>query len=263
MKHSRYLALTAVLAVAAVLPSCVTTTTGGFVVETSDEQALEDYIQLALGYYDANDMAGARRHINNALEIDDRHSEIYNVLAVVLQREGDLDLAEDNFRRAISLNSGNSRARNNYGAFLFGQQRYAEAYNQLKIVSEDVNYQGRAIAFENLGRAALRAGEQEDAEAAFRRALTLNANLYVSALEMAQISIRKENWVYARRYFQQYVTLAEFYSIPHTPRALLTGIEVETQFQNDELVENYALILTTLYQDSPEYQLYQSLTNAN
>ena len=82
-----------------VLAGCVTTTSGGFNPEVSEEEALDDYIQLAVAYYEANDMAGARRHINNALAIDDRSSEVYNVLALVHQREGDLDLADEVFRR--------------------------------------------------------------------------------------------------------------------------------------------------------------------
>ena len=48
-------------------------------------------------------MPGARRHVNNALDIDNRISDGYMVLAMVFQREGDLDLADSNFLRAIRL----------------------------------------------------------------------------------------------------------------------------------------------------------------
>lgn len=245
------------------LSSCVTTTTGGFAVEPSDEQAVRDYVQLAIGYYDAGDMAGARRHINNALALDDRNSDIYNIRALVFQSEGDLDLAEENFQRAISLDRENSRARNNYAALLFSANRYDEAYEQLERVTQDVNYQGRAIAFENLGRAALRMTRQEDAREAFRRALQLNSNLYISALELAIIESNLENWEISRRFFQQYMTTVNFYNIPHTPRALLAGIQIEGRFQNRELVDGFTRILTTMYRDSPEYLMYQRLSDAN
>ena len=58
-------------------------------VDASEERAATDYIQLALAYFDNNDMPGARRHVNNALDIDDRISDAYMVLAMVFQREGD------------------------------------------------------------------------------------------------------------------------------------------------------------------------------
>ncbi len=91
----------------------------------------------------------------------------------------------------------------------------------------------------------------------------MNPDLYVSAVELAMILYEKEDWPGSRQVFQQYLTTTDFYSIPHTPRALLAGIQIEGRFQNAELVDSFALILTTLYQDSPEYEAYQRISNAN
>ena len=245
------------------LAGCVTTASGGFNPEASDEEALDDYIQLAVAYYEANDMARARRHINNALAIDARNSEVHNILALVHQREGDLDLADEVFRQSIRFDTSNSRARNNYAAFLFEQQRYQDAYDQLERVANDTTYEGRAIAFENLGRSALRLGNIEDAANAFQRALQLNANLYVSTLELAQIRFDQSDYVAARGLYNQYLTTKDFYSIPHTPRSLWVGIQVEGHYQNKDVVDGYVRLLTALYQDSPEFQLYQNFVNGN
>ncbi len=260
MRWLRLLALPVILGMPV---SCVTTTTGGFNVDASDEQAVQDYIQLAVGYFDAGDLSGARRNVNNAIAIDSRNSDAHNILALIFQTEGDIDLAEENFRRAISLDRDNSRARNNYAALLFAADRHREAYEQLQRVTQDVNYEGRGMAFENLGRSALRIDRKEDAVAAFRRALQLNANLYISALELAILEADMENWQVARSYFQQYMTSADFFNIPHTPRALLAGIQIEQRFQNTDMVRRFGLLLTTLYQDSPEYLMYQRMNNAN
>ncbi|MFM1895603.1 MAG: hypothetical protein RLZZ385_677 [Pseudomonadota bacterium] len=253
------LALLAVLS----LTACETTTTGGFQSSADQEQALADYIQLAVAYYDADDMAGARRHINNALAIDSRSSGAYNVLALVLQREGDLELADQTFRRAISLDRTNSRARNNYAAFLFSRERYGDAYEQLRLVADDVSYEGRGYAFENLGRSALMLNRKADAELAFERALQLNSNLYLSALELAQLKLEKRDWPAARQAYLQYLTSREFYNVPFTARSLWIGIQLESQFQNTTQVEIYTRILTAMFQDSPEYQMLQDLANGN
>ncbi|MEX0964798.1 MAG: type IV pilus biogenesis/stability protein PilW [Pseudohongiellaceae bacterium] len=245
------------------LTSCVTTTTGGFMVDASEEQAAADYIQLALAYYDNDDMVGARRHVNNALNINDRTSAAYMVLAMIFQREGDIELADSNFRRAISLNQENTRARNNYAALLFSQGRYQESYEQLTVVANDTSYEGRALAFEGLGRSALRLNRQQDAIAAFQRALQLNANLYISALELSLIYFGEQDYLRARQYYRSYLTIAEFSQIPHSPKALLTGIQIEGHFQNEQFVENFALVLSTLYPDSPENLIYQGLSDAN
>lgn len=263
MSRMRKFAYISMICAIALLSSCVTTTTGGFNVEPSEEQALESFIQLAVAYYDENDLTNARRHVNNALELDSRNADALNVLALIFQQEGDLDLADQNFRRAINYDRDNSRVRNNYAALLFSQDRYDDAYEQLERVTQDTAYEGRAIAFENLSRSALRLGRISDAEFAFRRALQLNPDLYISSVELAVLLYEREDWAGARQIYQQYLTTADFYSIPHTPRALLAGIQIEGRFQNAELVDNFALILTTLYQDSPEYETYQRIGNAN
>lgn len=255
--------LLSILLLSGMLSACVTTTTGGFNVEPSEEEAQEDYIQLAVAYFDAGDLAGARRHINNAIQINDRNTSIYNVLALIFQQEGDLELAEENFERAIRLDRSNSRARNNYAALLFSQGKFEEAYEQLVIVTEDTMYEGRAIAFENLGRSAIRLGKTLEAELAFQRALQLNGNLYVSAVELAILRADREDWAGARNAFQRYLTTADFYNIPHTPRALLAGISIESRFQNQDLVRDFTRILTTLYRESPEYEAFLELSDVN
>jgi len=255
--------LAAACILAGLLTACVTTTTGGFNVDTSDEQAVQDYIQLALAYYEADDMLGARRHVNNALAINPDHADTYNLLALISQREGDLDIAEQNFLRAIRLDRTNSRARNNYAALLFGLQRFEDAFEQLQVVANDIEYDGRAIAFGNLGRSAERIGRESEAENAFTRALQLNSNLYVSALELSMLKLKRGDEIGARQNYQQYLTIVEFYKLPHTPRALLAGIQIGTRLNEQKMVDDFALILGTLYQESPEYQTYRSLSDAN
>ncbi len=210
--YYKFKLLIAALIVLGLQTSCVTTTTSGFNVDASEEQAVPDYIQLALAYYEAGDLGGARRHINNALAHSDSYADTYNLLALVSQREGDLELAEENFRKALRSDRTNFRARNNYAALLFDQQRYEDAYTELQLVANDTGYDGRAIAFENLGRSAERLGRQLDAENAFTRALQLNANLFVSALELSMLNLKKRG---------RYGCPAEFPAVSDDCRLLL------------------------------------------
>jgi len=253
----------AALLLACLLSSCITTTSGGFAVEASEERALENFIQLALAYFDENDMASARLHINNVLNIDSRNAEAYAIMALILQREGDLELSEQNFRRSIRLDRNNSRTRNNFAALLFTLGRYADAVDELEQVTLDTNYTGRAIAFENLGRSALRLDRLETAEHAFVRSLQLDSNRYIAALELAKLKFVGQDWDAARQNYQRYLTIVAFYKLPHSPNALLAGIEIEGHFDNQQIVDDFGLVLRTLYQKSPEYQLYRKLSDAN
>ncbi|MGB1667024.1 MAG: hypothetical protein ACPHDP_05040 [Pseudohongiellaceae bacterium] len=178
LRFARYFFWTSVLVV---MNACVTTTTGGFNVEPSDEESLENYIQLAVAYFDANDMPNARRHLNNALEIDSRNSEAYNILALISQREGDLELAIENFQPAVRLDQDNARARNNYAAQLFSTGDYEYVFDELLTVTQDTMYEGRAVAFENLGRSEESLNRLEEAEVGFT--LTPRALLVGSTID--------------------------------------------------------------------------------
>ncbi|MDP1931567.1 MAG: type IV pilus biogenesis/stability protein PilW [Gammaproteobacteria bacterium] len=245
----------------ATLASCVTTTTGGFNTTPSQERAERDLVQLAIGYFDAGDMAGARRNINNALAINSRSSDAYNVLALILQREGDVELARQTFERALSYDSRNSRARNNFAAFLFDAGDYEQSYRQLEIVANDTTYESRALAFENLGLSALRTARPERAEYAFDRALQLNRNLYRSSMEMAQIKFEKGEFAESMNYYNQFVTSSNFYNVVQTPRSLWLGIQLERRFDNEEGAAIYAVLLERLYRDSLQYQQYLNSQN--
>ncbi|MBL4821333.1 MAG: type IV pilus biogenesis/stability protein PilW [Gammaproteobacteria bacterium] len=245
------------------LSSCVTTITGGFSPDVSEEQAVKDYIQLAIAYYDIDDIVGAKRSINNAFEIDGNNSEVHSVLALIYQREGDMGLADEAFQRSINIDGSNSRARNNYAVFLFGREHFEDAFEQLQVVSADTNYDERAVAFENLGRSALRLNREGDAERAFERALQLNNNLYLSSVELAQIKFNKRELASARSVYNDFLMIREASNIPHTPRSLWIGIQIENEFPDSEILEGYSRLLTMLYQDSPEYQLYRKLLDDN
>ncbi len=257
----RYAAMRLLPLVFLALSACVTTTTGGFNVDSSSERALHDYIQLAVAYYEAGDLTGAKRHINNALAINTRESEIYNIRALVMHREGESRLARQDFERALALNPANSRARNNYAAFLFAEQDFEEAYRQLETVANDTSYESRSRAFENLGLAALQTDRREQAASAFERALQLNSNQYRAALELAQIRFDAGLYAEALRYYNQFVVTSNFFNIPQTPRSLWLGIQLERRFDNREGADVYALLLESLYKDSPEYRQYVNSAN--
>jgi len=243
------------------LASCVTTTTGGFNTEPSQERAVRDFVQLAIGYFEAGDMGAARRNINNALALNSRSADAYNVLALVLQREGDTQLARETFERALALESNNSRARNNLAALLFDMGEYEQSYRQLEIVANDTTYDARALAFENLGLSALRTERPERAEYAFERALQLNSNLYRSSLEMAQIKFDKGEFAVAMTHYSQFVTTSNFYNVAQTARSLWLGIQLERRFDNEEGAVLYGALLQNLYRDSPQYQDYLNSQN--
>jgi len=241
------------------LGGCVTETTGGFNVEKSTEQALQDYIKLATGYLEQGDLLNAKRHLANASSLSNHNSEVAAIWGLVYSREGEADLADQSFRRSLRLDSSNSQARNNYAAFLFANNRYDDAYEQLEKVVEDTEYVARSQAFENLGLAALSLNRNKDAEYAFGRALQLNPNQLRSSLELTLLNLRSNNILQARAYYRNYLTLIQFYNVRHNAHSLWVGVQLENALGNTANVKQYGALLETSFNNTQEYQQYLQL----
>jgi type IV pilus assembly protein PilF len=243
------------------LSACVTETTNPlFNVEKSDEEALQDYLQLAIGYLEQDELASAKRHLQNAASIDPNNSEMFGIWALIYTREGEMDLADEYFRRALRVDRNNSKARNNYAAFLFARDRIEDAYEQLEVVVQDTEYEQRPQAFENMGVAALQLDRKQEAEQAFSRALQLNPNQLRSALELAQLNLDRGDVLQARAYWRSYLTLIQFYNLGHNARSLLMGARLEFALQNEDNARQYGEMLRTNFPESPEYQAYVQIS---
>lgn len=260
LKRARVACVAGMLVVANLLSACITETTGGFNVEKSDTQALQNYIRLATGYLEQNDLANTKRHLANAENLDNNNSEVFAIWGLVYAQEGEVDLAEEKFQRALRINSNNSQARNNYAAFLFANDRFEDAYEQLEQVVADAEYQARPQAFENLGLAALRLERIDAAENAFTRALQLNSNQLRSSLEMTSINLQKKDVLQARAFYRNYLNLLQLYKIGQTAHSLWVGIQLEHTLGNLENVYKYGDELEADFSSATETQLYLQLS---
>ena len=233
------------------LTGCVTTETEVF--ESSPDEALEARVQLARSYIGEQNWEDAKRNLKLAQDIDPRSPDVYEAFALVYQSTGEYELAEDSFKRAISLRNPFSRARNNYAAFLYSQARYQEAAEQLEVVVQDTLYESRPQAFINLGLCRRRLGDDDGARIAFSRALSMSRGSALSMLELAHIEFDAGNWREAERHMENYKRFARRQS----PRALWLGIRLSRKLEDEDAEASYALALRNLYPQSREFQQYQ------
>jgi type IV pilus assembly protein PilF len=237
------------------LAGCVTTTNQP-VVKVDKEKALETHVELGLGYLRQRNNESSRLHFSKALKIDPNSAGALNGMALLYQIEKDDELAEKYFRKAISADGDYPRARNNYGAFLYGRERYQEAYTQFSIVAKNMGYERRSMALVNLGRASINLGKSEEAEKAFFQAMSINYRLPAAHLEMADMKFAAGDYAASKRYLDQYGKL-----VRHGPRSLWLGIQIERIFGNKDKEASYALALTNLYSYSNEYLEYKKTLN--
>ncbi|WP_110686564.1 type IV pilus biogenesis/stability protein PilW [Salinicola aestuarinus] len=197
-----------VLGLAILLHGCATPVASNRPESASPEDAAAAYTRLGKAYLAENNGPRAQQALEHALEIDADNSEAMEGLALLYQRQGELELAERFFERALRADPEATRIRNNYAALLFQRQRYAQACQQLERASHDITYTNRAQLFANLGQCEIAQGDTAAAEQHYRRALDIDPRSARSLLALATIDHTQGNNEQAWERLQRYFTVA-------------------------------------------------------
>lgn len=243
-----------ILALVAVLGSCVTETTTG--LEKADsEKRLNSHIELGVGYLRNRNYQRAKESLQRALEIDSQSAKAHNYFGLLYQLELDPEMAEEHYKKAIRYDPSLASARNNYGAFLFEQGRYEEAIVQLKEAASDKLYRNRSHVYENLGISYLRLGQREEARKAFHKSIALNPNQSRALLELAQLYFEDRNYVDAKKLYNRHKKVSG-----PSAQSLWLGIRLARIFGNEDEEASLALALKNIFPASPQYQAYKRTT---
>ena len=216
-------------------------------------EARQAYVQLGLGYLQQGMTEQAKVPLRKALELDKSDPDTNAALALVFQSEMESGLAEQAFRTALDGRPDDARILNNYGSFLFEQQRYQEASAQFQKAAADTLYPERSRVYENLGITSLKLGQRDAGRAQLEKALRLNRQQPRALLEMAELSYEDRHYVPARDYYDRFSLLSG-----QNARSLLLGARLANVFDDRTPTANYGQQLKRLYPGTPEYQQYLS-----
>ena len=237
---------------ASLLSGCVTTgDTNPLDCKDGRAKAVTAYVQLGIGYLQQGATERAKSPLQKALEIDPSNADANAALAMVFQIEMEPELAEKYYRRALSESDEPTRIQNNYGSFLFEQQRYPDAFEYFQKAAANTMYPGRSRVYENLGLTALKLNQRPQAKTYFQKALRLDPTQSRSLLEIAIIAYEDKEYVPSREYYTRFKKDGE-----QNARSLLLGIRLATIFEERNLAASDALQLKRLYPTSAEYQQY-------
>ncbi|MBS7663651.1 type IV pilus biogenesis/stability protein PilW [Pseudomonas lalucatii] len=242
------------LFIASLLAGCVSTgDVDPMRTDKGRDEARDAYVQLGLGYLQSGASERAKVPLKKALQLDPADANAHAALALVFQIEMEPKLADEHYRKALAQRGDDARLLNNYGSFLFEQERYQEALERYQQAARDNLYPERSRVFENLGLTALKLDQREQAKAYFERSLRLNSRQPRALLELAQMYFDDRQYVPARRYYDSYSALAE-----QNARSLLLGARLAKIFQDRDTAASLGLQLRRLYPGTPEYQQYLS-----
>ncbi|MBK1851688.1 MULTISPECIES: type IV pilus biogenesis/stability protein PilW [unclassified Marinobacter] len=257
--HERFAVLTALL-VALLVTGCVTTTDSRFSREADRQKAVENYVQLASAYIGQGNIERARHHLDRALELEPDSPQALATLGLIYNSDGEPELAEKSFKRAISEDSKYTRARVYYGAFLYAQGRLEESRDQFSAASKDTDYKDRGSIFYNLGMTQERLGQQKEAIASYRRASELTRGDPRSLLSLSRVMVESGDVAGAARYYKRLLVIMQRNpKLKHSPESLFTGIRIARHLGDRNQEASLRLQLKNNYPESVEYQQYKAL----
>jgi type IV pilus assembly protein PilF len=196
---------------------------------------------LRKGQYDA-----AIDKLRRALEQNPSNATAHATYAIVLGRRGDVVNADSEFRRALSIQD-DPATRNNYGAFLSGQKRYADAEAMFMKAAQDRTYNQPEVAWANAGQCARRVPDLAKSDRYFREALKVRPDYPDALAQMSWIALQSKDYLRARAFLQRYEKVG-----PPTPETLWIGAQTESALGDTAAAQAYSNRLREQFPESDE-----------
>lgn len=213
----------------------------------SPSKAAEVNVELGIAYMQQGKKVVAMEKLKKAIDEDPNYTKAHTAIAVLYESLGEYDMADKHFRRALSLDPKNSSAHNNYGGYLCRRGKRDEAVSHFDQAAANPLYDKPEMALTNAALCLARDHQEEREEQYLRQALQRNPFYPMALLNMAKLSLEKENYLSARAYLQRYEGVAR-----HTAESLAIGIEAETKLGDKDAVSSYRLLLKNNFPTSPQ-----------
>jgi len=225
---------------------------GGLSHEQRGPSPADVYVKMAVAYLQQGKVGVALTKIKRGLGLDAGNANAHNVIALIYERLGEAELAEEHYKQALKLDSHDPYIRNAYGSFLCTQKKYKEANRHFMAALRNALYPTPEVALTNAGICSARQGNHEQAETYYRRALRANSKFQTALQQMVKISLQKKNYLSARGYLQRYLEVGR-----HTAETLWLGIRIERKLADLDTLASYELLLRAKFPDSEEMRLFE------
>jgi type IV pilus assembly protein PilF len=204
-------------------------------------------LELALAYFDKGQTTDALDHLKQSITADPTLFEAYNLRGLIYMRLNDIPLAEESFRRALTINPKAATVQHNYGWLLCQQSRVAESTQLFSSALANPAYGERAKTWMAQGLCQMKGGQLADAENSFLRSYELDAGNPITAYNLSQLLYQRGEFVraqfYVRRLNNSELANAE---------SLWLGIKVERRMENRDAMAQLSAQLKKRYPQSRE-----------
>jgi type IV pilus assembly protein PilF len=252
----------AVLSAALLAGGCASTPGAGADLAHSDPPTESDdtearrrariRMELAVGYFEQGQTNVALDELKQVLAADPTFPDAYNLRGLIYMRMNDLRQAEENFRRAVSLNPRDGNTLHNLGWLQCQQRRYDDAQRSFEQALANPFYGERAKTLMIQGLCHSSAGKKAEAEASLARAYELDAGNPIIGYNLA-------NLLYGRGEFTraQFLTRRLNNSQLANAETLWLGVKVERSLGDRLAMNQLADQLRRRFPQSREAKAYE------
>lgn len=209
-------------------------------------------LELAANYFQQGQTNVALDELKQALVTDPTYADAYNLRGLVYMRMNDNALAEDSFRRAMSLNPRDGDVLHNYGWLLCQQNRYSESAALFARAIATPQYGGQAKTFMTQGLCQVRAGQKAEGERSLLQSYELDAGNPVTGYNLANLLFLRGELVRAQFYIRRLNN-----SNLANAETLWLGVKVERSLGNREAMLQLADQLKKRFGQSREAAAYE------
>ena len=235
------------------LQACMT----AVVDKDQNQQASAVNVQLGIGYLEQNNLDQANEKLSKALRQDPNSASAHNAFAILQDRLLQTEKAEYHYKKATTLDPKNSRAANNYGAFLCRNGRELESEKYFLQALKNPLYGTPEFAYTNAALCLLQVGEQRETEKAkeyLRKAIAARSDFGPALLAMAQLLFDQGQYAAAKPYLDRFHLVAR-----PTARSLWLAIRNTLQIDGRGDVTELAQRLGSEFPNSEEYKAWQAI----
>ena len=155
--------------------------------ETEERRRARIRMELAVGYFQQGQTTVALDELKQVIAADPTYPDAYNLRGLIYMRLADYQLAEESFKRAVSLNPRDGNNIHNLGWMYCQQRRFDEAQKSFEQALGSPMYGDRAKTLMAQGLCHTRNGKPAEAEQSLARAYELDAGNPIIGYNLASL----------------------------------------------------------------------------
>lgn len=233
---------------------------GGLVVssalaeeQTDSRYRAQVHTELGAAYFARGQMGVALEELSVALRSDSGYGPAYNILGLVYMELREDDKAEDSFRRALSINSADSDAHNNYGWFLCQRGKVDDSIPHFLAALKNPLYTTPDKSYLNAGICSRKKNNDAEAEEFLLKAIKLQPQQPQALFHLADINYKQGKLAEAKSYITRFSRL-----VAPSAESLWLGVRIERKLGDRDSEASYGLQLRKNFPDSPEAMALRS-----